>query len=41
MVELLDPGLGEDHQHTAGLNLFHELFLQRGHGRGPNNTLVN
>lgn len=29
MVELLDPGLGEDHQHPAGLNLLHELFLQR------------
>ena len=29
VVKLLDPGLGEDHQHPAGLHLLHELFLQR------------
>lgn len=29
MVEFLDPGLGEDHEHPAGLDLLHELFLQR------------
>lgn len=29
VVKFLDPGLGEDHQHPAGLNLLHELFLQR------------
>ena len=30
MVEPLDPGLGEHHQPPAGLDLLHELFLQRG-----------
>ena len=29
VVKFLNPGLGEDHQHPAGLDLLHELFLQR------------
>lgn len=31
VIQLLDPGLGEDHEHPAALHLLHELFLQRGH----------
>ena len=29
VIEFLNPGLGEDHQHPASLDLLHELFLQR------------